>query len=241
MSASAPDELIPGGLRRPTSVFLVGSNSSLLNWVALALLSPYEPRVHWTSILLPGEVFEPLDPFGRGIIPADRLDIVHPNELRREEQAGRQAEAAAAVVVRSDEPPEFIRRLTDFLRLSSHSQALISATTSGSESPVLALSNVQRLNSLYPNSSIVPTVQAFLDSGASLVLLWAGELPARRKVFDIVLHVEGPDPLHWRETTLWCEQGVSAGPLRVGKRPRLAELPSLVSFLDRLVPATAGR
>ncbi|MGA8663975.1 MAG: hypothetical protein WB809_02750 [Thermoplasmata archaeon] len=240
MSAPAADELLPGGLRRPTSVFVVGPNDLLVNWVTVALLAPYPSRLYWTAVQLPGEKFGSLDPLGRGIIPADRVDVVNPNELRREESAGRQAEVAAATVLRADEPPEYVRRLTEFLRLPSHSQRLLASTTSGPEVPILVASNAQRLMSLFPNPSIGPTVQAFLDTGATLVLLWAGTPPARRKIFDIVLHVDGNEVLRWREATLWCEQGIATGPLSSGKRPRLAELPSIAKFLETALPPADG-
>jgi len=233
MSAPTADELLPEGLRRPTSIFVVGSSDVLLNWVTLALMAPYPSRLYWTVVQLPGEPIAPLDPLGRGVIPADRVDFVHPNDLRREEQAGRQAETAAATVLRSDEHPEYVRRLTEFLRLPSHSQRLIASTTTGPAAPILVLSNAHRLATLFPNTSVVPTVQSFLDSGACLVLVWAGPPPPRRKVFDIVLHVEGSDPQRWKEATLWCEQGIPTGPLSGGKRHHLSELPSVASFLEK--------
>jgi len=238
MSVPATDELLPGGLRRPTSIFVTGSSDVLLNWVTLALLEPYPSRLYWTVVQLPGEQFAPLDPLGRGVIPADRFDVVRPNDLRREEQAGRQAEVAAATVLRSDEAPEYVRRLTEFLRLPSHSQKLSATSTASSAAPILVLSNAHRLATLFPNTAISPTVQSFLESGASLVLVWAGPAPPRRKVFEIVLHVEGSDPHRWKEATLWCEQGISTSPLSGGKRPHLAELPSVASFLEKGMPPT---
>ena len=241
MTGPTPDELLPGGLRRPTSLFLSGSNQSLLNWVTLALLSPYAARIYWTAIQLPGESFESLDPLGRGVLPADHLDVVHPNRLRRQEEVGHQAEVAAATVLRSDEHPEALRRLVEFLRLPSHSQELLASTTGGSAPPILVLSNVIRIATLYSNSSVGPTVQSFLDSGAVLVLLWAGGVTPRRRVFDIVLHVEGTEPLRWREAVLWCEQGIQEGPLAGGRRHTVADLPSLASYLERWIPSRVGR
>jgi hypothetical protein len=232
-------ELLPGGLPRPTSVFVAGTNPTLLKWVTLGLLAPYSSRIFWTDIQLAGETFESTDPLGLGLVPADRLQIVHPTDLRREERAGQQAEAAATTVLRTDEHPEAIRRISEFLRLSTHTQELLSASTAIEKAPIIVASNAQRLNSLFPSATIVPTVQAFLEAGASLFMLWAGDPPPRRKVFDVVLHVEGSQPSRWREATLRCEKGISTGPLGSGTPHSVGELSSLAAYLEKSMPSRA--
>jgi hypothetical protein len=234
-------ELFPDGLRRPTSLFIAGTNRSLLKWVALAVFAPYSSRVYWTDVRLQGEVLDPLDPISLKKIPADRVQVVHPRELRTDEQEARLVEAAAATMFRSDEPPESLRRITDFLRLPPHTQERISRTTSVDEPTILVASNAHRLAGLYPPENTEPMIRAILDSGTCIVLLWADAVASLRSSFDIVLNVDGSGPSEWREATLTCEKGISSGPRGAGTPCRLSDLGSVARILEKSVPNVPAR
>jgi len=230
-----------GDLQHPTSVFIAGPNRSMLKWVAFSLVAPHASRVYWTEIQLTGEALDPLDPLALHVIPEERLHVIHPNDLQSDEQDARRAETAVTTMVRSDEPPENLRRISDFFKLPPRTQARISSTSPGPLPPILIASNGHRLAGLYPSAAIGPMVRSFLESGATLFLLWADAPPERRAVFDVVLHVEGTGPSQWREATVRCEKGLSTGPLASGTPCRLADLPPIAAVLERSIRPPVGR
>jgi hypothetical protein len=235
MLGAEPEDLIPGDFARPTSVFVYGTNRALLKWVTLALLAPYASRVWWTDFRLADERPEALDPFTLRAVPEDRIDVVHPSEMRRDDDAARRVDALTATVVRADDPPESLRRLSQFLRLPSHTQARIASTAGGGQPAILIASSAHHLVGLYPRESIAPMIHAILDAGVCLVLLWTATPPPLRTVFDVVLTVEG-EPGAWKRATLRCEQGVSTGPLGPKKPIPLAELPTIARALSPVLP-----
>lgn len=236
MTAYTGEETFPEGFREPSSVFLDGGSRSLLKWIALALLSPYASRVYWTEIRLAGEVLEPLDPLGLGAVPTERIQVVCPIDLQREEQDARRAEVAVANLLREDEHSADRQRISEFLRLPAHTRERITGITTGREPPILIATNAHRLAGMYPSHAIGPMVRSILDAGACLVLLWADAAPSERELFDMVLHVEGAGPSHWREATLTCEKGVASGPLSLGNPVRLTDLHPIERVLERSLP-----
>ncbi len=240
MSASAKDDLLPGDFAKPTSIFIFGTDRALLKWVTLALLAPYSSRAYWTDVRLDGETLDPLDPLALHAVPEDHLHVVHPREMERDEQEAQRAEAAAATMIRSDEVPESLRRISEFLRLPAHTQARIASVAMGDQPAILIASNAHHLVGIYPRESIGPIIHAILDSGVCLFVLWTGAPPPLRTVFDVVLSVDG-NASHWRDSTLQCEQGVATGLLGPGKPCRLGELPSIARVLEGAIPETAGR
>jgi len=241
MSHSTEVDVLLGGLRRPLSVFLAGTSRPLLKWVALALLEPYSSRIHWTDLRVTGETLEPLDPIALHMVPADRLKILHPRELQRDDRASRLAETAATTVLRTDGAPEEFQRATEFVRLPPHTQARISTMPVEGGPPILVTANGHRLVSLYPIETIGPMVRSIVDSGTCFVLLWADAVPSVRDVFDVVLHLEGGGPGSWREAILRSEKGISTGPLGSGRPSRLSDLPEVARFLERSIPTSQAR
>jgi hypothetical protein len=235
MCPTAEEELLPGNLRSPTSVFIFGNDRPLLKWVALALFAPFSSRVYWTDIRLEGETLEPLDPFALHAVPRDRLVVVHPRGLQPEDSDARRVEAAAAAMFREDEPPDSIRRIAEFLRLPTHTQERISSTIYGMEPSVIVAANAHRLAALYSPDSIGPMISTILGAGTCLVILWADAATSLREVFDVVLKVEGSGPSDWPQATLSCEKGIASG-----KPVRLFDLPPIARVLkERLPPVPA--
>lgn len=238
MNPTNENQLLPGAFRKPLSVFMAGTSRSLLKWVALALLAPYSSRVFWTDLQVTGETLEPLDPIGLHAVPGERLKIIHPRQLQRDERGSRLAEAAVATLIRSDEPPEDLQRTSEFLDLPPHTQARISSMPAVGEPSILVTANGHRLVGLYPIETIGPMVRSLLDSGTSFMILWADAVPSIRSVFDVVLHVEGGGPARWRDAVVWSEKGVSTGPLGLGKTSRLSDLPQVAEFLEKWIPTS---
>ena len=221
-------------------MFISGTSRSLLKWFAFASLAPYASRVYWTDVRLPGEILDPLDPMNLRAIPEDASYILMPHELRPDDQGARQAEAAAATMLKSDESPGSLQGLVEFLRMPSHAQRLISTTASPAVPSILVTANAHRLASVYTAERIAPLMRALLESGTCQVALWAEAETTHASIFDVILHIEGSGSAEWRNATVRCEKGISDGPLATGKAPRLADLRPIASVLERSIPARSG-
>lgn len=215
----------------PTSVFVCGSNRSLLNWVAYALASSSDPEFHWTDVRLASEVRAPDDVLSRGLIPDAQLSFVAPRELAPDNAA---ANVVVSGVVRADETPEDLQRIMEFLRLPSQTQQVISRRASGRTPPVVVLSNGHRLVALYTDiDEVRPTVRAILSAGVTLIMTFADAPPGGRLAFDVVLHVGGEGTKGWREARLFVERAPTASAFRSGLDVPLSEFDPVASVLGR--------
>jgi hypothetical protein len=230
------DELLPGTFSKPSSVFISGTSRTLLKWFAFASLAPYGSRVYWTDVRLPGEILDPLDPMALHAVPDESVYILEPRELYPDEQGARQAEAAAATMLESDETPDSLRKLVEFLRMPSHAQKLISATGRSDSPSILVTANCQRLANAYPQDRLGPLMQAMLEAGTCQVALWAEAPTTLTTMFDAILTLEGNDPTDWRNATIRSERGISTGVLAGGRAVRLAEIKTIASLLEKFIP-----
>jgi len=234
------DAFFPAGFNRPTAVFISGTDRTLLKWFAFAALAPYEGRVFWTDVRLPGEILDRLDPIVLHMIPEDRIYVLSPRELQPDDSGARQAEAAAATMLQSDETTHSIEGLVEFLRMPSHAQQLISSAGSVDSPAILVTANSQRLATVYPIERTAPLMQAMLEAGTCQVALWAEAPTQHLAMFDIVLHLEGGGPAQWKSATIRCERGITAGPLASGAAVRLSDIPPIARILEKSVPASAS-
>jgi hypothetical protein len=234
-SSPPAGELFPEGFLKPSSVFISGTNRSLLKWFAFASLAPYASRVYWTDVRLPGEILDPLDPISLNAIPKESVYVLSPQDLAPDEQEARQAEAAAATVLRSDEPPNSLEGLFEFLRMPSHARKLLSSTGRPDLPSILVTANAQRLAPVYSQDRIAPLMRALLEGGTCQVALWAEAPTTFTSVFDVILHLEGGDPIDWRTATVRCERGISRGPLATGPSHRLSEIEPVATILARSI------
>lgn len=236
--STAPD-IIPGGFSRPTSVFISGTNRALLRWFAFALLTPYGSRVYWTDVRLPGEIPDAIDPITLREIPENRVYVLSPRDLQPDDHGARQAEAAAATMLHSDEPSESLRGLVEFLRMPAHAQKLISSTGRVEEPSILVTANAHRLATVYDVERVAPLMEAMLKSGTCQVALWAEAPTTNTTMFEMQLRLEGGSPHEWRDATIQAERGVSSGPLAPGKPVRLSQLGPIARVLEKMIPASA--
>ncbi|MGA7476495.1 MAG: hypothetical protein WBW47_04670 [Thermoplasmata archaeon] len=213
-----------------------GTSRSLLKWVAFAALAPYASRVYWTDLRLPGEILDPLDPMARHAIPEDVVQVVLPGDLRPEEQEARLAEAASATMFPSDEAPESVRGIIEFIRMPWHTQQRISATFRPGEPTILVCASADRLVGVFPNEGAPALIRSIVEAGVVIVGLWGDAACPFESVFDVTFHVEGVGPADWRDATIKCEKGISSGPLAAGPAHRLAGLGPIAMILDKLIP-----
>jgi len=226
MHDSPPSEMFS----RSTSVFLCGDSRPLLNWVAYALIAAHSAGLVWTNIQLEDEVPDDADLLSTKLLPPDRFLTVSPKELAPDDFAGN---VALGGLVRSDEPPDVVRRFADFLRLPLHTQALLSRLPRDGTAVVLVLSNGHRIAALYTTATVAPTVRSIVEAGASLLMTWADAPPGGRLAFEHVLHLRGNAPAAWRDAVLRVEKGSSSGPLRTGAEFRLGDWPMVASILGK--------
>ncbi len=236
VSVPSAEELFPGGFGKPTSVFISGPSRSLLKWFAFSSLAPYASRVYWTDVRLPGEILDPLDPMTVHAIPEESVYVLQPRDLQPDDQGARQAEAAAATMLKSDETTNSIEGLVEFLRMPSHAQKLISTTGRIDAPSILVTANAQRLATVYSQDRIAPLMHAMLESGTCQVALWAEAPTTFTSIFDVILHLEGYGPTDWRNATVQCERGISTGPLASGKARRLSDIGPIAAVLEKSIP-----
>jgi hypothetical protein len=235
------EELFPGGFGKPSAVFISGTSRTLLKWFAFAALAPYASRVYWTDVRLPGEVLDPLDPMTVHAIPEESVYVLHPRDLQPDDQGARQAEAAAATMLKSDDSTNSIQGLVEFLRMPSHAQKLISATGRPDAPSILVTANAQRLATVYSEDRVGPLMRAMLESGTCQVALWAEAPTTFTTMFEVILHVEGSGPTDWRNATVQCERGISTGPLASGRTRRLSALEPMATILEKFIPGPPKR
>jgi hypothetical protein len=234
-------ELFPGGFKKPSSVLISGPSRSLLKWFAFASLAPYASRVHWTDVRLPGEIPDPLDPMTVHAIPEESVYVLSPRDLEPDDRGANRAEAAAATMLQSDEGPNSLQGLVEFLRMPSHAQKLISTTGRPDLPSILVTANSQRLATVYSQDRIAPLMRAMLEAGTCQVALWAEAPTTFTSVFDVILHLEGSGPRDWRNATVQCERGITIGPLAVGVSRPLSEIEPVASVLERSISGLSKR
>jgi len=235
-TANPVDPLFPAGFSKPSSVFVSGTNRTLLKWFAYAALAPYSARVYWTEVRLPGEVSDPLDPMTLQVIPKDSIYVLSPRELEPDDQGAAQAEVAAATMLQADETMHSIEGLVEFLRMPTHAQKLISRTGRPDAPSILVTSNSHRLASVYSVDRIAPLMRAMLEAGTCQIALWAEAPTIHTSMFDVILEVSGHGATDWRNATVRCERGIATGPLAVGQSRRLAEIEPVARILEESVP-----
>ena len=223
--------MTPDGIfRKPTSVIIFGDDRPLLNWVAYALAFINDPEFIWTDVRSLGQTPAPIDPMARNKIPPERFFVRRPSELTLNDEA---ANVAISAVIRSDETPENVRRLLDFLRLPTPTQHVLS-TPRRDQRLVVILSNSQRLAALYPSvENVSDTVRSILATDVNLIMTFADTPTEGRRAFDSIVHIQGTMHDGWQNAIMTVEKGPSDGALPTGFRVRLGEFAPVASVLAR--------
>jgi hypothetical protein len=217
-----------GMFRHPTSVLLCGSSRSLLNWAAYAFAITEDPGFTWVEVRHRGQGPAAGGPLACNMISPERLHVLETNDLPRNDAV---SNMAIAGVIRTDEPPDNVRLLVDFLRLPSRIQEVLSSARPDGRPRMLVVSNAHRMATYYPPETVAPVVRAVVETGVILFMTFADAPSEGHEAFETILHLEGDDPKNWRQSKLRVEKAPSTGPLRAGSEYRLADLEPLAAVL----------
>jgi len=214
-----------------TSVILCGNGRSLLNWVAYALVLGHPGGFLWGHVQLEGEVLEDSDLLRTQLIPPDHFIVVAPKELQRDELAGN---AVLSYLIRSEGDDEAARSFSGFLRLPQQTQEMIAQLPHDGPRPVLVLSGAHRLHTFYPPDVVGPVIRTIVETGGPVFMLWADAPNANRFGYEHILHLKGDEPSRWKEAFITVEKGWNQGPLQVGAKVGLRDLPPVAAVLGKM-------
>ncbi len=219
--------------RRAPSVLLHGTSRPLVNLVLYALADAGSSQFHWLDVRSPPDPHQELDPVSLGWLPPERTWSVGQFEGLAPDNA--RANAAIFELIRSDEPPVVLDRLTKFLRLPPTIQRILAEMGPAGEPNVLAVANGDRIAESFPGPTILPVLEAFESIGCSLFVGFAGVAPPTGPAFTRVLRLEGASPAGWRDARIVLEHGPAWETLHPGVPVRLADLPAAARTFRRAV------
>ncbi len=234
-STGRPSSPAPGAEGRPGaapgSTFVYGPCRPLVNLLLYAAAETAGPPFHWLDIREPSAEIEKLDPAELGWIDAGHLWAVDPVEAFAPDNA--RANAALFELIRSDEPPETLARLSEFLRLPARLQQILARDPRSAGPGVIAVANADRTRRAFSEGLLPPILEAVAGAGFALYVGYGGSGPAAREAFQSVLRVDGPRLERWADATVTLERGRGLAGLRPREPARIADLPSLRSVLQR--------
>lgn len=231
-TGSDDDGMFPVALfEHANSVFVYGPCRPLVNLTLYALAEATNPGFHWLDIGVPGEQRLPTDPVKLGWVPEERLWLVdHPDQLRPNDLT---ANLALYGLIRSDEPPDSLVQISEFLRLPDLSQRILAYRPEDGRPGVLAVTNAHRAIAIYKTARISPLLGVHTRAGFSVYVGYSDEPGPGRKVFDYVFRLECEHLNEWQSGRLVCEKGISNGPLAEERAVPLPEIGLLARVFAR--------
>jgi hypothetical protein len=216
---------------RPSSVFVYGPSRPLVNLTLFAFAEATTPLFQWVDIGVPGEDRTVFDPVRLGWIPEDRLwPVDRPDGLRPDDLS---ANVALFSLIRSDEPPANLVRLTEFLRLPETSQRILATRPLDGRPGALAVTNAHRVMAIFPANRIPPILSVHRDAGFSVLVGYAETPGPGRNLFDFVFRLDCEHIGDWKKGHLVCEKGITSGPLRDARPVLLEAIPMIADVLSR--------
>ncbi len=196
-AADFPDRLTSG----PVAVEFLSSSRLASNLAALGLARQVNPRFLWLEVRGPS----PSDEGDGGLVPS----LIPPGQLfvseRAEELRPDPAVANMALwsMVSSQEPPEVLARLRDFLVLPQPLQRLLAAVEPTSRPGVVVVSNSDRIPGFCPPdpAEARSILDAFRREGVSLICTTRGDEPSSAP-FDHTFRVDLAPESSWEEGRL---------------------------------------
>ena len=222
--------------RGPWSTLVWGANRAVANRVLWALVSANDPAAHWLEIRTgEGDPSDREGPADLHWVPAHRLLVAR--ELGSVVPQDAVANLALMTIIRADEPAHELLRLSDFLRLPSAAQDLISQLGSTAGARSIAISNTDRIREYFPRDprQMRPVFDRFLEAHLHPFFSVVGQGTERRFASDFVFEVQGATLAHWKEGKLLCEQAPGDSPLSQGDSVPLKEVPEISAALQGTV------
>ncbi len=219
--------------RPPHSVLVHGRSRPLVNLLLYAVAGETTPGFHWLDLRPASDPPADWDPVQLGWLDAHRSWVADPGEALAADHA--RANAALFELIRSDEPPEVLARLTDFLRLPATMQNILASISAGDEPSLLAVANADRVSESIPDAALEPILAAFGWLRCSLYVGYAGpELP-RTEGFGTVLRIDGTSLADWSQARVRFERGGPELPTPTKDSVPVSELPFVARVFQRAV------
>jgi hypothetical protein len=199
--------------------------------VAYACARANDPHPYWVDVRDPEDAPDVQGPVELGWVPDDHLFVLSRTEAKPQDAV---SNLALWTIVRSDEPSSVITSLTDFLRLPTAIQDVLSRYGQESYRPVFVVANSDRTRSYYPRnvSGVRAIVDAMVSSGVTPIFAAVGPPGPGRAAFDCVFEVDVSDPAHWKEGNLVCERSFDGAPFRAEQRASLGSMPLVAAALE---------
>ncbi len=210
------------------SVLVHGSSRSLVNLLLYAVSENANQEFRWLDVRTPEESVPRWDPVRLGWIDSKRVWTIDPVSGLEPDHLG--ANAALFEIVRSDEPPETLAHIAEFLRLPALVQEILGEMPPTGNANLLAVSNVDRLEQRFDVSVLGPALSAFAWARCALFVGYTGPTPPGAEQFTQSIRIEGDSPTLWRDARIHFERGA---PL-TGARRRRSVSPTDVAFVDRV-------
>lgn len=222
--------------RGPWGTLVWGESRVVANRVLWALVTANDSAAHWLEIRTKED--DPSDrqgPADLHWVPSDRLLVAR--ELGTVVPQDAVANLALMTVIRADEPARELLRLSDFLRLPSAAQDLISQLGSNAGARSIAISNTDRIRDYFPADSrqMRPVFERFLEAHLHPFFSVVGQGTERRFASDFVFEVQAADLAHWTEGKLLCESAPRDSALSPGDSVPLKEIPEISAALQGTV------
>jgi hypothetical protein len=218
-----------------------GACRPLVNLTLFALATTTNPDLEWVEIGGPKDVQTLPDPVELGWIPEDRLWRV--NDLDALQPSLLSENLSLVGTIQSDESPEIISQITEFLRLPDRSQRILATRPPEDRPGVVAVTDTHRAEGAI-SADRVPSILTVHRNAGFSVFIGHEESPGPgRDLFDFVFHLNGEneDAADWRKSELVCERGISSGPLRDARPVLLEDLPIVAHVLFRAASSRTTR
>jgi hypothetical protein len=226
---------------QPNSVLVYGVCRPLVNLTLFALATTTNPDLEWVEIGRPQADGTLSDPVQLGWIPEDRLwrvsdlDALQPTPLSEN--------LSLIGTIRSDEPPEILAQITEFLRLPDRSQRILATRPPEDRPGVVAVTDAYRVEGVISVDRVPSILTVHRNAGFSVFIGHAELAREGRGLFDYVFHVDGEneDASDWTKSELVCERGITSGPLRDARPVLLADIPIVAHVLFRAASSGTNR
>jgi hypothetical protein len=218
----------------PKSIVVQGSSRPMVNLLLFALAEREDAGFHWLDVRTPGKSMPGPDPVTLGWVGPGHLWSLDPSEALAPDPV--RLNAAIFELIRDDEPPAVISRLTEFLGLPQTIQEILGTMQPPRGPGVLAVANVDRIADSFPGEVILPILNALQFYRCSLFVGSSRRTPRVVPGFTHIVCIDGESLVDWREARVTLKRGAPFAGLRLDTPVAVAELP----FVARVFSSAGG-